>query len=145
MKGEDSDWTINFLDRAGLLTTDSNKIPYKRPKSLRMMESLDSILLSSCLRVWITGSPGVGKSTTLFGILNTPNVSRQEYLWVHADYTTKKWVDFLIWKLILRRWMITWADFSLAMKRIFNDVDTIDKKFTTLEAAWNWCWWASMN
>jgi len=86
MEDEGFDWTINNLDLAGLSTAEySAQTHYKRPESFTMKKSLDEILASDCPRVWISGSPGVGKSTTLFGILNTEDIASQGYLWIHTD------------------------------------------------------------
>lgn len=89
-------WIVNGLNYAGIGST-SSLTTYVRRESRDLWETLSSLTVCQDLActgqcdtkrgVWITGPPGVGKSTELFGwgmyMATHPGPSRRNMLWMH--------------------------------------------------------------
>ena len=76
-------YSLSNLDIAGFSENSSYQVQYFRTESRRMMDILES--LKPGKSIWLSGCPGIGKSTTLFGWLNLAEVSKDGYLWMHYE------------------------------------------------------------
>lgn len=109
MGAVDSLWTVGDLNRAGLTAVPS-LVLYVRQQSVELWEELNKRLEPdkrtkerTCRNLQITGPPGVGKSTELFGwtMLQASAPSRPVVAWFHAlpDGTVSYVVaENLVWR-----------------------------------------------
>ena len=77
-------WTIRGLVAAGLAQDADVQTHFVRKETSRLIATLDSLRHPKSA-LWITGSPGVGKSTSLFGWLTMTRNAQRGFVWIHSD------------------------------------------------------------
>jgi len=132
-KDNASRWTIRGLKLAGLSKSDDEQVHYVREQTVKLVDLVRKIDKGEAkARCWIRGSPGVGKSTTLFAALNSPTLNKS-FLWVHADT--------IGYSVILKKkdgscshGRFRMAD-SMRVDEIIENADTLDVDYIVLDGA----------
>jgi hypothetical protein len=82
--GSSERWIIRDLHYAGLSKVNDDQEHFIRDETRKQVDAILGIDEKKP-RWWIVGCPGVGKSTTLFALLNSPVFDGKGFKWVHAS------------------------------------------------------------
>ena len=107
-------WNVGHLGSAGLSANSS--VVYVREECVKLWNSLNMEVLVN--NTFITGCPGVGKSTVLFGWVQYHGIHGKSILWVH--YTIVG-VYIVVWRnSIMESTICSLNNYEAAMLQIIN-------------------------